>query len=150
MSIETVCEAIREIGQDISGIKMAFDPPPAKLDTASLPALYVLTGPATHDWLRAGSDGDYETREYRVQVAVLPLGQATPQASEERARPLVTAVRDAFVARPGLGPLEDVLQMTVLGDSGVVRLPDYGEQFIGFEMRLRVVEAIERIYGDEE
>jgi hypothetical protein len=129
-----ICAAIAAIGKTVSGIVNASDPPPEQLDSASMPALYVFTGGAEYD---GDPDGfTPETRQYRVRVAVAPLGQTTPPVIEARVRTLLPLVRAAFIAAPTLN--RSVLQSTPLGDSGVVQLPEYGA--VGFELRLAVLD----------
>jgi len=132
MSIATIGAAIAAIGATVSGMVSAGDPPPEKLDSAEMPALYVFTGPATYDTATYGFHR--ETRQYRVRVAVAPEGQATPPVIEARVRTLLPLVSAAFIAAPTLN--RTVLQATVLGDSGVILLPEYGA--VGFELRLEV------------
>ena len=148
MSISTVCTAIAAIAANVKGITSAKDPGTPKLDTAQLPALFVLTGPATYEWF-----GDYgiETRQYRLQVAVLPCDQGQSGQQEARCRPLLVAVRDAFAARPGLNGVLDVLgvrEASVMQDSGIIVLSTYDQTFWGFEVRVQVKETIGRTYAD--
>lgn len=148
MSIETVPPAIVVIGEGVSGILTAKDPPPAQIDTAQLPCLFVFTGEASCDWELLGDpDVGVESRTYRVQVAVVPRNQATPETRETRCRPLIGAVRDALASRPSLGGVTGVLNSVVTGDSGVAILPEYEAKFIGFEVRLEVTEIIARTYS---
>lgn len=151
MSIVTVCQAIQTIiNADLASYMRAFDPPPASLDTAKLPAAWTFTGEAADDWLTLGSDGDRETRLYRVQVAVLPEGQANPELREARIRPLIGYLRDCLAAHPSLGGTQYVQSATVLGDSGIALLPEYGAKFVGFELRLQVIEYLRRTYANNE
>lgn len=158
MTIATVCAALKTIldaqsvavGSETYTVR-AFDPPPAKLDTADLPACYAFTGAGTDDWQSGGSDADRETRLYRVQCAVLPEGQATPELREGRCRPLIVWLRDRLASYPllatdaaGVAGIERTL---VLGDSGIVILPEWDGKFIGFEVRLQVAEVIARTYA---
>lgn len=134
MSIAATCAAIAAIGKAVSGIVSADDPPPEKLDSAEMPALYVFTGPATYDTSTYGFHR--ETRQYRVRVAVAPEGQATPPVIETRVRTLLPLVSAALIATPTLN--RAAWQATVVGDSGVILLPEYGA--VGFELRLEVLD----------
>lgn len=134
MSIATICAAIAAIGKTVSGIISADDPPPEKLDSAQMPALYVFTGPATYDTSTYGFHR--EVRQYRVRVAVAPDGQATAPFIEARVRTLIPLVSAAFIAAPSLN--RATFQATVVGDSGVIPLPEYGA--VGFELRLEVLD----------
>jgi hypothetical protein len=134
MSIADTCAGIVAIGATVSGIFNASDPPPEKLDSAEMPALYVFTGPATYDTSTYGFHR--ETRQYRVRVAVAPEGQATPPVIEARVRTLLPLVSAALIAAPTLNG--KAWQATVLGDSGVILLPEYSA--VGFELRVEVLD----------
>jgi hypothetical protein len=148
VSKETVCASIKLIGQLVPGIGSALDPPPATLDTAKMPALFTWTGPATYRDL--GDDWIEETRLYRVQVAVVKVGEATPDVREKRCRPLLDAARETFFKYPQLSQTLRVQEARPLGDSGIVVLPEYGGSHIGFELRLQVIEYFERSYAPYE
>jgi hypothetical protein len=158
MSIATVCAAIKAIldgqtvtvGSETYTIR-AFDPPPAKLDTADLPACYAFTGTASNDWPNAMSDDYREARLYRVQCAVLPEGQATPELREARVRPMIVWLRDRLASYPILRTSDasvlHVERTLVMGDSGIAILPEWDGKFIGFEVRLQVTELVTRTYA---
>jgi hypothetical protein len=134
MSITATCAGIVAIGKTVSGIVSADDPPPEKIDSAEMPALYVFTGPATYDTSTYGFHR--EVRQYRVRVAVAPEGQATPPFIEARVRTLLPLVSAALIAAPTLN--RAAWQATVVGDSGVIQLPEYSA--VGFELRLEVLD----------
>jgi hypothetical protein len=149
MTISSVCAAIATAldGLPASGETaslQASDPPRAKLDTAQLPAAWTLTGAANDTW-----DADFgnEARQYQVQVAVLPVGQSTVEEREKHVRPWIAAVRDALAGRPTLNGTAGVRKLGVLGDSGIILLPEYGGIFIGFVLRVQVEETVDRIYA---
>lgn len=151
MSVATVCAAIAALANTNKvtlGIAIAKDPPPPDLDTASLPCLYTFTGPATYQ--EFADDFITETRLYRIQVAVLTQGEASPKLREERTRPILIATRNLYFSYPQLDSVTSVQSATPLGDSGVVLLPEWGQKFIGFELRLQVVEYVPRTYGSGE
>jgi hypothetical protein len=128
-----------------------FDPPPAKApDTAQLPALYVYTGRGTYDYEYYGDDEVREVREYRIQLAVLPTAEATPELIETRCRAAIAAVRAIYAARPSLGNLVGEQNALLLSDSGAFQLPQYGGAHIGVEFILRVDEMLERIFASNE
>ena len=131
-AIATVTGAIATIGAAVTGIVSADDPPQEKLDSAQMPALYVLTGAAEYDTDSRGVTRT--TRRYRVRVAVAPTGQATPPLLESRVRVLIPLLQAAYVANPTLN--RTVLTSYVLGDSGITILPEYNA--VGFEMQLEV------------
>jgi len=147
MTIQTVPPAIAVIGATISGITTATDPPPAAIETAQLPCLYTFTGEATYEW---NGDHGYETRLYRVQVAVIPRTQATPETRETRCRPLIVAVRDALASSPQIGEVLRVMGARVIGDSGPAILPEFEMKYVGFEVRLEVKSIVARRYDADE
>lgn len=144
--ITLVCDGIAAVGK-ISGIQTAFAIPPAGLETAELAALYAFTGTATNDQQTLGAGFFQETRLYRVQVAVLPTGQGTPELRETRCRPLITGLNQALRDNPSLGGVAGVQKSLVVGDSGIVLLPEWGGKFIGFEIRLQVTTVGKRARG---
>ena len=148
MSIDLVCGAIAALldGLAVTSGSTAYtlrasDPPPAKVDTAQLPAAWVFTGQSTDDW--GAHEIGLVTRQYAVQVALLPVGQSTPEEREKRCRPFIEAVRAQLAAHPSLGGQVPWLERArVTGDSGIILLPEYGGVYIGFEMRLEALEAV--------
>lgn len=151
MSVQTVSSAIvglANANKGTLGIEAAKDPPPAALDTAILPALYVWTGPAQYSTSELGSDFVLETRLYRVQVAVAPEAEATPELLESRTRPILVATRDLFFSWPQLNATAWVQTSAPISDSGVIILPEYGGKHVGFELRLQVQEHVKRTYQE--
>jgi len=154
---EPVCAALASL---LSGLTVnvatteqytvhGYNPPPVKADTAELPAAFAFTGAANDDEVGPGAQNVYETRQYAVQVAVIPAGQGTPAEREMRCRPILVAVKNKLRQSPHLGVL-GVQRMRVTGDSGVMVLPSYEGLFIGFEVRLTVLTLIQRTYADNE
>lgn len=151
--------AIAEIGTEIIGankLTTAFATAPEKLDTAELPALYTLTGAATNDESTFGENEERITRMYRVQVAVIPTGQATPTIRETTCRELLELVSKQLSKHPFLKNTASstsnlgVEEAQVVGDSGIVILPEFGMNFVGFEIRLKVTYVQEREFADQE
>jgi hypothetical protein len=157
MSTETVPAAIVTIANAMPALTIdgesrkvrGINPLPATWPTAHFPGLYVLTGAATDDEESAGDDQVRETRLYRLQVPFMAAGGGTPDERETRGRPLLTAVKAWFRKYPHLGTAH-VESARVLGDSGIVILPEYDGANIGFEIRLQVTELVDREYADLE
>jgi len=135
--IADICSGIAVIGGEVSGIKTVFDPLPASVESAHLPALWVFTGPSQQVEELSGHL-PITRRIFRVQIAVLPNGQSTPQEREIRCRPLIDAVWAQFRSYPFLGGVDFVHSSRPLSDSGIVILPEFGGKFVGFELRLEV------------
>jgi len=151
MTVQTIPPAIIAIVEGVAGITTAKDPPPGIIDTALLPCAFVFTGESEYDWTIPGRDDVGSViRTYRVQVAVVPVNQATPETRETRCRPLIEAVRDELAKYPSLGGVLGVLEATVETDSGIAILPEYEGKFIGFEVRVRVMSLIARTYATRE
>lgn len=151
MSIDLVAGAIAAVldGLTVTSGSTSYtlhasDPAPAKLDTAQLPAAWVLTGQSLDTW---DADYGYEARQYQVQVAVLPTGQSTVEERERRCRPWIAKVRDTLAGVPTLNGTLAVRKQIVLGDTGIIPLPEYGGVFIGFVLRVQVEETLDRIYS---
>lgn len=139
--------AIAAIGANITGITKAFIIPPAKLDTADLPALYVLTSSANNDFEADGDELVEKVRTYRIQVAGIPTGQADPETREGLLAPIIEAVVIAFSSYPNLNNTAGVQESLPKSDSGIVILPEYGMQFVGFEVRLQVTYVADRQFA---
>lgn len=126
-----------------------FNLAPENLDTAQLPAAYSLLGSATYNESEDGESSDVITRLYRIQVPVLPIGQATPQIRESLCQPLLEKVTAKLRGYPTLGNVPNVNAMgaRVLSDSGIVVLPEFGAKFVGFEVRLQVIYNDLRVFA---
>jgi hypothetical protein len=148
--LENICTGIVTVGARATAIKTYSDPPPAKLDSGDLPALCVFTGQASEDEEIEGDHLVERTRMMRVQVPVIATGQANAEEREARCRPLMDAVSAAFRAAPSLGGTAFVQRTRVLGDSGIVILPEWGGKFVGFEVRLQVISLEPRVYAKGE
>lgn len=148
MTVSTVPPAIVALDWSGAGIVAATDPPPAAIETAQLPCLFVFTGEADYDW--ADVDQGWESRMYRVQVAVIPTTLATPETRETRCRPVLLAVRGVLASSPQLGQVRYVQSATVLGDSGIAILPEYDGKYVGFEVRLQVREVFSHTFSEGE
>lgn len=154
MTIETVNAAVKRIAEAIPPVTVSAsetysfhgaNPLPPKIDTAEMPLVYTLTGPAV-DSNVAGEEFNYETRLYYVQCAVLKVGQGTPNERETRCRPLLIALKDALSANPHLGAAYVELS-DVKGDSGIVILSEYDGLNIGFQITLAVIERTPRPFA---
>ena len=150
--LSDICAKIALIGKEISGINTngVFDPPPANLTTADLPAVFVWTGAGSHDENVMGENFVNTTRLFYFQVAVIPLGQGDPNTRETLIRPLLEAALATLRKYPKLKGLEWIERMTVNTDSGVIILPEYGGKFIGFEIQLGVKYIAPRSFAANE
>jgi hypothetical protein len=147
--ISTLCAKIATIGEGISGINSngVFDPPPANLQTAELPALFTWTGTAAHNESVLGEDFVETTRRFFVQVAVIPSGQGDPNTRETLVRPLLEAALAQFRKYPRFNDVDWVEKVNLLSDSGVIILPEYGGKFIGFEIQLDITYIAPRTFA---
>ena len=148
--ISTLTAAIKAIGEQVTGIVTAFDPPPAGLNSADLPALFAFTGNASHGDTQYGANKVLVTRIYRIQVAVIPSALGDPNTRETLCRPLLDATVDTFQMHPTLGKIARVRRSRVVSDSGIVLLPEWGGKYIGFEVRLEVETIEPRTYAKGE
>lgn len=126
------------LGAEVTGIRRAVDPPAPSLDSGDLPAMWIFTDPATHAEGEIDEETTSSVRMFRLQVAVLTLGEGDPHTRESRCRPLLDLVLKKFRGVPSLRNLAFINLASVVGDSGIVILPEYGSRFIGFEIRIRV------------
>lgn len=147
MSITTVCEAIKDLGAEISGITTAEDPPPASMDTIKLPCLCVFTGRSQDDEGALGNYATLERRTYIVVVAIAPQAQGLDGESEETARTLIPTVKAHYRNRQSLESVTNVQSVRVTGDSGTILLRQYPKH-IGFEVYLEVAEYVTKSFVD--
>jgi len=143
--INEIAQAIKTIGDTISEIQVAYDPAPNELITADLPSLWVFTGNSS-EALSDSADYSMLVRTMRIQVAVIPTAQGLPRERETRCRPVLDAVATAFRQHPHLGT-DWVQSAEIIGDSGIVILPEYSGKFIGFEIQLEVLYYVQRTYA---
>lgn len=141
--------AIKSIGQTITGLITVFDLAPEKLDSAELPALYPLTSQASYNQAVKGESMVEVVRVYRVQVPVIPIGLANPQTRESMCQPLIESVVNKYQGYPTLNNCAFVRAngVSVLSDSGIVVLPEWGAKYVGFEIRLQVIYYVPRTYA---
>lgn len=138
-AIAEICAEVVD-GESLIGLTTTFSTAPEKLDSEELPAQYSLTS-AGNESNEYGESEEYLKRVYRVQVAVLPIGQATPTLRETLCRDLIERTRRQLKRYPFLKNTAGVARARVLGDSGVVVLPEFGMAFVGFEIRIEVTYA---------
>lgn len=158
MTIELVCAALKTIADGLSPVTVSageayelhgFNPPPPNApDTAKLPGVWAYTGQATYSE-GGGADWLTEERTYALQCAVMPIGQGTPEEREKRCRPILAALRAAIIRYSWLA-VPYVQRVRLLGDSGIVVLPDFDGANIGFELRVGVTMTIPHGYAANE
>ena len=149
-TIDNICDAIESIGDGISGIEASYSEPPSALNTADLPCLFPLIGPAT-DYQYATQMGSKLVkipRIFRIVVPVMPKGIGTPEEIETIGRPLIAKVTFAFIKKQTLPGVDTVLRTQVLNDTGLILLDVFDGKYIGFEVEF-LVEVLERyVYQD--
>lgn len=138
--LSAICAKIATIGRAIEGINVqgVYDPPPANLQSADLPAMFTWTGVANHNVSALGEGFIETTRRFYVQVAVLPIGQGDPNTRETLVRPLIAAALIQFAKYPHFRDVNFVQKCVIVSDSGVIILPEYGGKYIGFEIALDI------------
>jgi hypothetical protein len=150
--ITLLCAKLATIGAAIphQPAVTAYDPPPAGLKTANLPALFVYTGAASHNEGEMGENFISTTRRFYVQIAVIPTGQGDPNTREKSVRPLLEAALAHFHQYPHFSDISFVERVTVASDSGISILPEYGGIFIGFEIPIDIKYFLARTYATGE
>lgn len=111
--------------QFIPGVRTAFTNIPRVLQDAELPASVVFNGPATYDKHTLGEQMVRETRTYQLMLFVQNAAFDTMGQSQIDCDPFFQAVRNYFLARPGLALESDpdpkipaVEDAELLGDGG--------------------------------
>jgi hypothetical protein len=143
-----ICDRIALIGQDITGIVETDAISLATIDTANMPYLAVFMGRSSDDEVSGGDDFTIETRVYRIVVVVMPIGQGETAEAEDKSRDLIHAVKEHYRARHSLEDLAGVQNTRVLGDSGVIVLPEYSGKYFGFEVLLEVSLYVPKTFVD--
>lgn len=150
MSVVTVKTRLATIQAAITGVKRAYAQAPLSLPDSDLPCFVNFTGAATHESRVGGADVDAETRQYLMRLFIKKSGQGIDGEAERLCEPFFDLVRDTFMARPGLEQLNSVQLARLLGDSGVNALVYAGEQYIGIEFRLQVMELLRVTYAEKD
>lgn len=135
MSLTTILDAIKAEADKIESIKTAFAYPPVKLDSAQLPSLYVIPGPAVYrNWTETKI---VIQRDYNLRVPVGTVTSSTPEARIREIDPIITDVLVHFSGLSHMGQT-DIFEMRVLNDTGIRVLSDYGAKFIGFVITIQI------------
>lgn len=151
MSIATVTERCAEIQLEIDGIKKAFsfEETPNDLVDVQIPAFTNFPMAAEYDSESAGTHHAYETTTYQMMLWIEPM-QRPPDAARKAKffAQYAPLVRDAFLARPGLGGLTGVRQarLTMINQPQVT--PYAGTDYMAMTATLRVVEQVQVTYAD--
>lgn len=142
----------------INGVRTAFTQIPRVLQDAQLPAFVVFPGEATYDRNTESEQMVLETRTYNLILYISNARFDTSGALEIEADPFFTAVRDYFLARPGLeldsqgnNQTESAFLAVLLGDGGlqVGPYPIGGDEtYIQIRWRLQVQEIAAINYRD--
>lgn len=109
----------------ISGVVTPFTNIPRVLQDAQLPASVVFNGAATYDKHKFGNDMVEETRIYQLMLFVQNAAYGTTGSLQIDCDPFFEAVRNYFLARPGLEldsdpnpKIPSAFDAELLGDGG--------------------------------
>ncbi len=139
MSVATVKDQLAALELTISGIVASYAQAPASLPRAMLPAIVNFTGAATYSGANALQ---FEEREYILRLYVANFAENIPGEAEALVEPCIPLVRNVFLSRRSLKRLAGTLDAKLTGDSGVAGLVYAGENYIGAEFRLTIIEPI--------
>lgn len=148
--ISDITARIVQIAGTVAGIKKVYDPGPPNLVSDDLVCTWVYTDPAQYLDFDDDENQIQTVRLFRIQTACLTIAQGDPYSRESTVRPLIDTMVRKFQGYSTLNNLPYVRSHRVVSDSGVVILPEYGGQFIGFEVRLSVEYLYERVYAPGE
>lgn len=143
MSLITVIAAFQTKHLTIAGIVAAPTALPASLNTADLPFVWTLPGPAT--WSAQAAGLKRHSRDYIVRVYVEPLGQQILDETYQRILTFIQLFADAYYADVTLGNVLAHLGDDSKGqfeDSGVTTLEYAGHQYRGVEFTVPAVEKV--------
>jgi hypothetical protein len=147
MSIVTIPAAIVAVAALSTQVQKAEDPPPPQIASADVPFVYVRAGPARHELVREGEDYRRVEREYYVRCATTAKATGTPSQRETIGRAVLADLIATLVKYPKLNATVGVVRADVERDTGIVELPDFDNKWVGFEIRMRVVEQLARTYA---
>lgn len=122
MTVVTTTARLAALYRQIAGMKTAFDTFPRVLQPVECPAAVIWPAEATYDTDLLGDDDVLETRVYRVTVFYGQSLFGSEGQQQTGIIALIDAIRDTFVARPGLeltGSTVIVADQRLLGDSGI-------------------------------
>lgn len=141
MTIAATITALQTLHAGISGIKSAPTAFPSNVNTASLPLVLTMPGPA--NWLEQAVGLKRQNREYIVRVYVNPVAQdkAGPENAMTTINALIQLFGRAYLADLSLSGAIDHIDR--IEDSGAVEnmeLTTAGITYYGFVFRLGIVE----------
>ena len=146
ITIDDVSKRIVQIAGTVAGIKRTYDPAPPNMLSDDLVCSWVFTDPAQYLDFEDDENVIQTVRIFRIQTACLTIAQGDPYNRETIVRPLIDTMVRKFQGYSTLNNLSFVRSHRVVSDSGVVILPEYGGQFIGFEVRLSVEYLYDRVF----
>lgn len=150
MSIDTVTERCASIQQDnIDGVKTALDFKSTPNDLKSVKLPLFTNFPMTTEYAPAGTGHAYETATYQMVLWIEPI--ARPADAARKAKlfgEFMPRIRDAFLARPGLGGLQGVREakLTTIAQPQVQSYA--GTDYLTIAATLQVVEQVNVVYAD--
>lgn len=159
MSEQTTRLRIANMWASINGVVTPFLQIPRVLQDAQLPASVVFPGQATYDTDTLGDQMVLETRTYDMVLYVANAAFDTSGQLEIQTDPFFAAVRDYFLARPGLEldgegahQVEIQFNSQLLGDGGLqvgpYPLSGGTTDYIQIRWQLRVQEVAAITYHD--
>ena len=137
----------------VSGVEHAFAQPPDDI-TGNLPCFINLPQSSSDSWDMSDDEAaeSNEVRNWECRLYVAEKGQATLGELIRRCEPFYDSVRDVFQGHQSLGRTSNVMQVTYLGDSGLLfNRMVYGQmQYSGIVFRVRVMTRVRTTYASGE
>ncbi|RJR09993.1 hypothetical protein C4588_04190 [Candidatus Parcubacteria bacterium] len=129
---------LAQIQSSINGIKRVYEYAPMSLAPSDLPAFVTFIGTVIPRFI--GEQLIEETRSFLMRLYVIPIQSGIDGEAEKAVEPFMGSVRDAFLSHPALYNLEFVRQVNWLGDGGIQILSYAGENYIGVEFKISIVQ----------
>ena len=138
MTIATTVAALQAKHATVTGVTTAPTATPASINTADMPLVITIPGPAT--WGEEYSEGHAQVREYIVRLFYGPVGQDTVDEAFDAVIPIVQAIGTAYQDDPNLGGAVAHIDsgFTDTGLDG--QLMFAGQMYRGCEFRVRITE----------
>jgi hypothetical protein len=138
MTIATTIAALQVLHATVTGVTKAPTATPASINTADMPLIITIPGPAT--WEQEYAGGHEQTREYIVRLFYGPVGQETVDEAFDAVIPIIQAIGTAYQDDPNLGGAVAHID-TGFTDTGLDgQLMFAGQMYRGCEFRVKITE----------
>lgn len=159
MTVASVTERIAQMSVQVSGVRTGFEQIPRIIMPAQCPAVVVFPATAIYDLASLGEQIVLERRSYEIVLFYADAAFGTGTQQQIGIEPMFNAIRDHFIARPGLtldglDPPQDVVYNAKITGDGGFQLVDYASgqdqltTFAAIRFQMTVEETAQVLYKD--